>query len=973
MTIVSFYSFKGGVGRTFTALEAAAQLARNGRSVCIWDLDLEAPALHRHAQLADLRVQLRTGTLDLLEGAAVDGAVSPDAVDDAVVKLHGTDYEVSFLMAAGTACLTADEASNGRSYAERYWAIDWGADYASNRAQNSFLSIADHLADRFDVVVIDARTGLTDLGYLSSRLLADAVVIVFGMSDQNVEGLRTAHQAITRAVGSEPPPRTLLVANLVPDDVERASNPRITTAYDAQTRRLSEHGLAADVELPLVPARLIDDLVPSLDGGLGEEAVPFRPVVRWIEEVLPAHSMESEDQRTGPMAFEQDVLGLLHLLGWELLEAPESDRMFDALLVPPSSALVRRSTILWCVPSLIDLASISQAGDALRRVEGQGGERLEALLVSRRNPSVAVAEEARRRGVAVVSTHQLVDQLFDVGPMLRALEKQTPVSGAFRYAERQGYEMDGAPGSMWLIEELNDLALEAEPGLTCVVGPPGSGKSTVLRQLVARLGSIWHSSVDFEHRVLPVLVTAADIRAAELEPIEDLVVRVAASYGIATTTEVVHYLRRTRRLVILIDGVDEIAPDALVALALQDAASRGPVIATCRSARFAELAGLQPARMVTLLGIEQRELGRLLEQTFGTREAEQVRTRLAADPSLAALVSLPLGLQLLMDHAEVSAQDLTLSVLIAQAMEHWLSETPLSSPEDAAVLLGEMASALHVSQRSSIGLTTIEELWSNLPGHMSDDVHRTLATCPFLRRIGVEDYGFTHRVLAEWFLGRSLASADLSYLMHGMSIPRLPAFAVDVWAEVVEQGRQGEVEEALTSVHLADPATVPNSARVNSFLLLRALGATGSAPPMQLGGADLAGLDLSNTDLSSAWLVGADLRSSALARSDLRSANADHARLDHADLEGANLTGASLVEARLVDARLGDAVLCQASMRGADLRRAYLRRADLSFADLRGADLGGADFKGADLNGVRLDSGQSTAVGLEADPQPPDR
>jgi MinD-like ATPase involved in chromosome partitioning or flagellar assembly len=47
LAIVTFYSFKGGVGRT-TALAACAwQLARAGKRVAIIDLDLEAPGIAR--------------------------------------------------------------------------------------------------------------------------------------------------------------------------------------------------------------------------------------------------------------------------------------------------------------------------------------------------------------------------------------------------------------------------------------------------------------------------------------------------------------------------------------------------------------------------------------------------------------------------------------------------------------------------------------------------------------------------------------------------------------------------------------------------------------------------------------------------------------------------------------------------------------------------------------------------------------
>ena len=49
--IVTFYSYKGGVGRSILAANVAALLARSGKTL-LWDLDIEAPGLHRVSDLA---------------------------------------------------------------------------------------------------------------------------------------------------------------------------------------------------------------------------------------------------------------------------------------------------------------------------------------------------------------------------------------------------------------------------------------------------------------------------------------------------------------------------------------------------------------------------------------------------------------------------------------------------------------------------------------------------------------------------------------------------------------------------------------------------------------------------------------------------------------------------------------------------------------------------------------------------------
>ena len=45
MCITTFYSFKGGVGRTMALVNIAVALALHGRRVLVVDFDIEAPEL----------------------------------------------------------------------------------------------------------------------------------------------------------------------------------------------------------------------------------------------------------------------------------------------------------------------------------------------------------------------------------------------------------------------------------------------------------------------------------------------------------------------------------------------------------------------------------------------------------------------------------------------------------------------------------------------------------------------------------------------------------------------------------------------------------------------------------------------------------------------------------------------------------------------------------------------------------------
>ena len=46
MLTITFYSYKGGVGRSLALANCAKFLAYHGKKVVVMDLDLEAPGLH---------------------------------------------------------------------------------------------------------------------------------------------------------------------------------------------------------------------------------------------------------------------------------------------------------------------------------------------------------------------------------------------------------------------------------------------------------------------------------------------------------------------------------------------------------------------------------------------------------------------------------------------------------------------------------------------------------------------------------------------------------------------------------------------------------------------------------------------------------------------------------------------------------------------------------------------------------------
>src|SRR5882757_874711 len=83
-SIVTFYSYKGGAGRTMALANAACLLAAAGHKVLAIDWDLEAPGLHRylHPFLADPDLSKTPGVIDLVWDYAA-AAARTDLTDGA--------------------------------------------------------------------------------------------------------------------------------------------------------------------------------------------------------------------------------------------------------------------------------------------------------------------------------------------------------------------------------------------------------------------------------------------------------------------------------------------------------------------------------------------------------------------------------------------------------------------------------------------------------------------------------------------------------------------------------------------------------------------------------------------------------------------------------------------------------------------------------------------------------------------------
>lgn len=172
MSIVTFYSYKGGVGRSLALANVAMLLARDGARVLAIDWDLEAPGLEEYFD--DFRVNADgRGLLFLLRDRG--------NFAEHVWRLYATDSDASL-----------DLLPSGRDERDYYPALErFNQENFFAEGGGDFLeALREEWLARYDYVLIDSRTGLSDAGGVCTIQLPDIVVGMFTATRQSVRGVR---------------------------------------------------------------------------------------------------------------------------------------------------------------------------------------------------------------------------------------------------------------------------------------------------------------------------------------------------------------------------------------------------------------------------------------------------------------------------------------------------------------------------------------------------------------------------------------------------------------------------------------------------------------------------------------------------------------------------------------------------------------------------------------------------------------
>ena len=582
--ISTFYSFKGGVGRTLLLANVGAYLARHGRRVLLWDLDVEAPGMHLIPALASAPPP-EEGFLEWLLAWQKESS-SGDAPPRLLKRLYEKVYQVPKISNLYLLPAFGDKADAAGLYQDIRWneflvrKPEIGLELL--RTLLNFLSETG----RFEHILLDARTGITDLGGFMTAVLPHATVLVGSYGSQNLSGLLRIYKALQPAVEGRIPARKdtgdlrrLVVVSPVPQDrVKRLESRR--SVWDEEFPAGKEH---TRIEIPF-DSRLLftEDLLTQTDPD-SPASQKYAQVAWRIDEyrdalaaananVLKKDAAYPENRshlelkmawKIG-LSFEERVARLLSLLEYKLERKTGDEKRFPDLVAKKRGGLREECYWVLCRDETEAVSSQTVEGfeKELRKASERSG-RIEGMIVGR-SFSLAAEDAAKSAGILLYTPEDLENLLFDFAPYLNRLMSEFEESDLARTYVSQRVLLEKNPDSCEGVELLPHAlswAAGQGPSLWLLLGDYGTGKSSFFKRFAYELAVQRRSAEPGAPSPAPIAIDLKEFpNAITLEGLLQEHLRVHADWH--GNPDMILYLLEAGRAVLLLDAFDEMGTAA---------------------------------------------------------------------------------------------------------------------------------------------------------------------------------------------------------------------------------------------------------------------------------------------------------------------------------------------------------------------------------------------------------------------------
>jgi cellulose biosynthesis protein BcsQ len=197
--VVTFYSYKGGTGRTMALANVACLLAEQqnlGKPILMIDWDLEAPGLHRYFSHEKFQRHFSDpkdferfpGLIDLfwkfdkaiINSEELDEEHASKILESFQIENFILESDIPNLYLIKAGCFDED-------YSRKINEFQWVSFY--KKAPELIRLFVEQLANRYQYILIDSRTGVTDTSGICTMLLPEKLVAVFTPNRQSLLGV----------------------------------------------------------------------------------------------------------------------------------------------------------------------------------------------------------------------------------------------------------------------------------------------------------------------------------------------------------------------------------------------------------------------------------------------------------------------------------------------------------------------------------------------------------------------------------------------------------------------------------------------------------------------------------------------------------------------------------------------------------------------------------------------------------------
>lgn len=195
--VFTFYSYKGGVGRTMALANVAWIFASTGRRVLTVDCDLDSPGLHLYFRpfLIEQRLRNSRGVIDAMieyQHEVERHGLPPDARLDWLSRVHRYAMPLERYEFPNGGSIDLVSSGQGPGYSEKLSMFDWPGFWDRLDARSFLRAWGASMRADYDIALIDSRTGLGDNAAICTLELPDVVVNCFTFNHQNIEGAAAA-------------------------------------------------------------------------------------------------------------------------------------------------------------------------------------------------------------------------------------------------------------------------------------------------------------------------------------------------------------------------------------------------------------------------------------------------------------------------------------------------------------------------------------------------------------------------------------------------------------------------------------------------------------------------------------------------------------------------------------------------------------------------------------------------------------